>query len=198
MGVACLAWARTIALFAAELPTILCPRLPASLLTCDSSVDVLSLSPAHAFTGWVSMLRCTFAAPVETINPTTTLETLDCLQQVGDALIAINYVGVQGIPFADIMQRMKQSLREGPMVLRFRTMEERYRLLRMKVRLWCVLLDRFVCVCMCVFGWASYWEMNQVVRVCVLCLSIHQISSNRAIRSCHANQSELARIYYSL
>ena len=142
MGVACLAWGRTIALFAAELPTILCPRLPASLLTRDSSVGVLSFSPARAFTGWVSMLRCIFAAPVETINLTTTLETLDCLQQVGDALIAINDVGVQGMPFADIMQRMKRSLREGPMVLRFRTMEERYRLLRMKVRL---------CVCVCVY-----------------------------------------------
>lgn len=56
------------------------------------------------------------------------------LSQVGDALIAINGVTVQGVAFADIMQRMKSSLRDTMgMVLRFRTMEERYRLLRMKV-----------------------------------------------------------------
>ncbi|CAN0477160.1 unnamed protein product, partial [Ectocarpus sp. 12 AP-2014] len=52
---------------------------------------------------------------------------------VGDALIAINNVSVQGVPFSSIMQSMKKSLREDPcIVLRFRTMEERYRLLRMK------------------------------------------------------------------
>ncbi|CAM9960059.1 unnamed protein product, partial [Ectocarpus sp. 12 AP-2014] len=45
---------------------------------------------------------------------------------VGDALIAINNVSVQGVPFNSIMQSMKKSLREDPcIVLRFRTMEER-------------------------------------------------------------------------
>lgn len=57
-----------------------------------------------------------------------------CLTQVGDALIAINNVGVQGWRFNEIMHKMKKSLRQDPcIVLRFRTMEERYRLLRMKV-----------------------------------------------------------------
>lgn len=56
-------------------------------------------------------------------------------QKVGDALIAINNVSVQGLPFNHTMNKMKKSLREDPcIVLRFRTMEERYRLLRMKVR----------------------------------------------------------------
>lgn len=53
---------------------------------------------------------------------------------MGDALIAINNVSVQGLPFNHTMHKMKKSLREDPcIVLRFRTMEERYRLLRMKV-----------------------------------------------------------------
>lgn len=57
--------------------------------------------------------------------------------QVGDALIAINNVTVQGLSFNEIMRKMKKSLREDPcIVLRFRTMEERYRLLRMKVIPW--------------------------------------------------------------
>lgn len=57
------------------------------------------------------------------------------VKKVGDALIAINNVSVQGLPFNHTMHRMKKSLREDPcIVLRFRTMEERYRLLRMKVR----------------------------------------------------------------
>lgn len=57
-----------------------------------------------------------------------------CLTQVGDALIAINNVTVQGWRFNEIMNKMKKSLRQDPcIVLRFRTMEERYRLLRMKV-----------------------------------------------------------------
>lgn len=56
-------------------------------------------------------------------------------QQVGDALIAINNVSVQGLPFNHTMHKIKKLLREDPcIVLRFRTMEERYRLLRMKVR----------------------------------------------------------------
>lgn len=54
--------------------------------------------------------------------------------QVGDALIAINGVPVKELTFAEIMSSMKTNLREGQfMLLRFRTMEERYRLLRMKV-----------------------------------------------------------------
>ena len=54
--------------------------------------------------------------------------------KVGDALMAINNISVKDMSFAEIMQRMKFSLREAPHVLlRFRTMEERYRLLRMKV-----------------------------------------------------------------
>lgn len=56
------------------------------------------------------------------------------MSQVGDALIAINNVSVQGWRFNEIMHKMKRSLRQDPcIVLRFRTMEERYRLLRMKV-----------------------------------------------------------------
>lgn len=51
---------------------------------------------------------------------------------------------MQGVAFADIMQRMKSSLRDSPvMVLRFRTMEERYRLLRMKVMVMRVGEQRF-------------------------------------------------------
>lgn len=54
--------------------------------------------------------------------------------QVGDALIAINNVTVQGWRFNEIMRKMKRSIQQDPcIVLRFRTMEERYRLLRMKV-----------------------------------------------------------------
>lgn len=49
-------------------------------------------------------------------------------------MIAINNVTVQGLSFNQIMRKMKKNLREDPcIVLRFRTMEERYRLLRMKV-----------------------------------------------------------------
>lgn len=66
------------------------------------------------------------------------------LSKVGDALIAISGISVQGVAFADIMQRMKTSLRDSPvMVLRFRTMEERYRLLRMKVMVMRVGEQRF-------------------------------------------------------
>ena len=67
--------------------------------------------------------------------PTSCSFLLGSNLKVGDALIAINNVSVKDMTFAEIMQRMKFSLREAPyMVLRFRTMEERYRLLRMKVR----------------------------------------------------------------
>lgn len=58
------------------------------------------------------------------------------VSKVGDAIIAINGTSVQGVSFSDIMLRLKTCLQEEPMlVVRFRTMEERYRLLRMKARL---------------------------------------------------------------
>lgn len=52
---------------------------------------------------------------------------------MGDALIAINGYSVKGMTFQEIMGKMKACLRNAPMTLSFRTMEERYRLLRMKV-----------------------------------------------------------------
>lgn len=49
-------------------------------------------------------------------------------------MIAINGVSVKGMSFDNVMAEMKSCLRQGSSVtLRFRTMEERYRLLRMKV-----------------------------------------------------------------
>ncbi|CAM9467202.1 unnamed protein product [Chrysoparadoxa australica] len=54
--------------------------------------------------------------------------------QVGDVLLSINGREVYAWQFSEVMQELKRALRaaEEPVVLKFRTMEERYRLLRAK------------------------------------------------------------------